>query len=135
MHRTLDINGNESKWKENYKAKQRRFWQIFWFPDRRADKAVFDVISELLPLLKRDKNVVLNSIPFRMLSNFVKHRINQDLSKLKGFQFIIVSTSGYEYLSASEGDKFEEPKEILISPFIPLEKPNVSKHLELNANK
>ncbi|MFK3672432.1 hypothetical protein ACI2IX_19875 [Leifsonia aquatica] len=121
LHRTLDDEENESAWTETYTVTPRKAHHIVWFPDRRTDKALFDAISEVLPTLQKKQEFVTSRPAYRAIENFVRHRLTAGQRPLVGFQFMVVSSTGFEYALAEDPSTVTEPEEILISPFIPLQ--------------
>ncbi|WGD37474.1 hypothetical protein [Lysinibacter sp. HNR] len=130
LHRTLDREEKESPWQDTYSVTPRKVRHIAWFPDRRTDKGLFDVISEIIPTLQKSQDFITTRPAYRILENFIRHRLNATTgAALVGFQFMIVSSTGYEYLLAAESADLADvpaPEEILISPFISLEESEVS---------
>jgi hypothetical protein len=120
LHRTLDIDENESLWQDTYTVTPRKASHFVWFPDRRTDKGLFDAVSEVLPSLQKGQEFITAQPAYRSLESFVRHRLDSGGRPLVGFQFMIVSSTGYEYLLAADPDTAPDPEEILISPFIPL---------------
>lgn len=120
LHRTLDVDETESPWADTYTVIPRKAHHILWFPDRRIDKALFDAISEVLPTLQKGQDFVTSRPAYRAIENFVRHRLAPSERPLVGFQFMVVSSTGFEYALAAETAEVDQPEEILISPFIPL---------------
>lgn len=116
LHRTLDLDEIESPWEETHTAEERRASHLFWFPQRRVDKGIFDVASELAGTLSQPEETVLSGTSYRVLAEFVRHRISTRTSRpLAGYQFLIARGAGY--------DETVPPEELLISPFIPWKEP------------
>lgn len=112
LHRTLDSDGVESPWQDTHVISPRRAVHIIWFPDRRTDKAVFDVVGEILGAVPGGQEAVVTSPAYRLLSGFVRSRIEHEShSQLAGYQMMVASSHGF--------DESTDPEEVFISPFIP----------------
>jgi hypothetical protein len=121
LHRTLSADDFESPWEESHVVTPRKATHLFWFPDRRIDKGIFDVASELVSHLGAQEALILNSPAYRVLRSFVRHRIQSSAHPpLAGFQFLLARSTGV--------DTSAEPEEILTSPFIPWEAEHVNDH-------
>ncbi|MET9976073.1 hypothetical protein ACFYOI_32350 [Streptomyces microflavus] len=112
-YRTLDVAGETSDWSALEVIQGRRARQFVWFPERRAEKAVYDLGSEILRVLDRGFEVAVTLPSFRILRNFFREEIERSgTPDVKGFQFALVQDSGY--------DKAEEPEIIFLSPYTPM---------------
>jgi hypothetical protein len=112
LHRVLGTDGSESPWTMTNPISERTWGQAVWFPDRRQQKAISDACSELISGLRAASDRVTESVPYRLLRDHVNELVTaapQHRSSPQGFQFIIVSDSGY--------DDAEEPQYLFASKF------------------
>jgi hypothetical protein len=114
LYRTLDHEGGTSTWRPLEVIVGRRPHQLFWFPGRRPEKAVFDIGSDLLPALEKGFDVVTQLPSYRILVAFFRAEIGRadGAAAVKGFQLTLVRAAGY--------DESEEPEVIFTSPYTPL---------------
>ncbi|WP_447947056.1 hypothetical protein [Microbacterium lacticum] len=112
LHRTLSSDGIESPWQDTHVISPRKLLHFVWFPDRRTDKAVFDVVSEILGIVPSGQQAVVSSPAYRLLVRFVRSRIDTlTHPALDGYQVMIASSQGF--------DESSDPEEVFVSPFIP----------------
>lgn len=112
LYRTLRQDGKTSPWQEVDTATRRRFRQIIWFPSRREGKAVHDVCSEILGYADKGIEFVASLPAYRLLLGYIeKHVMSDGGESVKGFQFTLARSAGY--------DPAEEPEILLISPCVP----------------
>jgi hypothetical protein len=116
LYRTLNHDGETSSWRMVEVIVGRRLPQIFWFPGRRPEKAIFDIVTELTTQLDKGFSGMKKLPSYRMLCAFLRHRIREDgaAEGVKGFQFTLVRATGYE-----ESD----PEVVFVSPYTPMTGP------------
>lgn len=112
LYRTLTTSDKQSEWKQASFITPRSWSHAVWFPNRRAEKATFDVCQNLLTL---GGNAVeaTERVEFALLRELVLHHIKENdpvWPQLAGFQVLIVRYSGY--------DTSESPEYLLASPLI-----------------
>ncbi|MGH3311916.1 MAG: hypothetical protein ACRDP3_15235 [Streptomyces sp.] len=112
LYRTLNHEGETSPWRMVEVIAGRKLPQIFWFPGRRPEKAVFDICTELISSLDKGFDHVVKLPAYRLL----RDRIQRDAlaadnaaGDVKGFQFTLVRATGY--------DESTEPEVIFVSPY------------------
>ncbi|RAJ66736.1 hypothetical protein K378_02909 [Streptomyces sp. Amel2xB2] len=126
LYRTLNHDGETSSWRMVEVIVGRRLPQIFWFPGRRPEKAIFDIVTELITQLDKGFSGMMKLPSYRMLCAFLRHRIREDGEReggaaadgsegVKGFQFTLVRATGYE-----ESD----PEVVFVSPYTPMTGPD-----------
>lgn len=113
LHRVLGVDGEPSLWAETNVIHPRAWRQSFWFPARRADKAMSDICNELIGHLAVPGQDVTVTPAYRMLRDFVARRLSEDHDGAppKGYQFLVVSDCGH--------DEDEEPRYLFASRFEP----------------
>ena len=111
LHRVLGEDG-PSPWALTVEIPERSWRQAIWFPDRRSDKALFDVCHELLQHLGFPGVELTGTSAYRVLRDSVERRVRADHPAVKGFQFVIARSAGY--------DEEPDPDYLLISPFVPM---------------
>jgi hypothetical protein len=113
LYRTLGHDDVPSPWVEASEIAPRTWLQTLYFPDRRREKGMFDVASEIITLLEDAQIDLSTTAPFELLRDHVELRIRaQDGPLPQGFQFLLARDTGFDH----EG----EPDYILASPFIEL---------------
>jgi hypothetical protein len=116
LHRVLTADERQTPWCETSPITPRRSRHAVWFPERRREKAVFDVCNELIMLMAVPRLELEKTVPFELLRNHVEQRVRAAHEETpQGFQFLIARHSGH--------DDSEDPDYLLASPFIPLEDP------------
>lgn len=114
--RTLNEAGETSEWEPVEVIAGRRAHQIVWFPGRRAEKAVFDLGTEVMRHLDKGFQVARGLPGYRMLTAWFRAEIERTgATDVKGFQFTLVRNAGY--------DDSEEPEIIFVSPYTPMRTP------------
>ncbi|MBJ7329031.1 MAG: hypothetical protein JHC95_03980 [Solirubrobacteraceae bacterium] len=116
LHRVLTATGDQTPWRETTEISPRRTRQVVWFPDRRREKATFDLASELITLMAEPAVDLTQTVPFDLLRARVEQRVrdqSEDGPLPQGFQFLLARHTGY--------DDSGEPDYILASPFCALE--------------
>ncbi|WP_037808412.1 hypothetical protein [Streptomyces sp. NRRL S-1448] len=114
FYRTLNAAGETSPWQAVDVIAGRRFQQIFWFPGRRAEKAVFDICSEMLQLLDKGFPVIVRTPGYAVIVAYLRKRIRAEAAvEVKGFQFALARATGY--------DTSTTPEMIFVSPYTPMD--------------
>jgi hypothetical protein len=116
LHRVLTADGEQTPWSETRQITPRAWRHAAWFPDRRRDKAMFDICNELITLMAIPSLDLAGTSPFRLLRDFVEQRVRRDYADREtpqGFQFLIARHTGH--------DADHEPDYLLASPFVRLE--------------
>lgn len=116
LYRTLDVEGNTSRWRDIELIADRKMHQAIWFASRRSEKAVFDVCSEILQRMDKGFDAIKSTASYRLLVEFIRREIREsssDVSSIKGFQFSMVRASGH--------DHEEEPEILFVSPYVPMD--------------
>ncbi|WP_180931106.1 hypothetical protein [Streptomyces sp. AJS327] len=113
FYRTLDAAGETSDWRPLEVIAGRRARQAAWFPERRTEKAVFDICNELQAHLKKGFQTVTRLPSYRLLSAYLRRTIRESgAAEVKGFQFTLARTTGY--------DETTEPEIVFVSPYTPM---------------
>ncbi|CRK56202.1 hypothetical protein [Alloactinosynnema sp. L-07] len=114
LHRVLTADGDQTSWSETTRIPRRRLVQALWFPDRRQDKAMFDVCNELIIYLARKDFDITTTAAYQVLRDSVELAVRGEHPVTpKGFQFVIARATGY--------DDTPEPEYLLVSQFVSLE--------------
>lgn len=114
LHRVLDADGRQSPWRETTTISKRTWGQVLFFPDRRREKGLFDIASELARLMTDPRVDLTTTVAFEMLRDRVELEVqNEPGPPPQGFQFLLARYTGH--------DVAHEPDYLLASPFIPLE--------------
>ena len=116
LYRTLDVEGNTSRWRDIELIADRKMHQAIWFASRRSEKAVFDVCSEILQRMDKGFDAIKSTASYRLLVEFIRREIREsssDVSSIKGFQISMVRASGH--------DHEEEPEFLFVSPYVPMD--------------
>ncbi|MFF7638388.1 hypothetical protein ACFZB9_35345 [Kitasatospora sp. NPDC008050] len=116
LHRVRLADEAGTAWPQTNPIAERTWRQSVWFPERRRDKAMFDLCAELIPRLG-PAGLDLTSVPaYRVLRDFVEVAVRREYHERElpcGYQFVIARGTGYD----EEG----EPEYVLVSPFHPLD--------------
>lgn len=93
----FSIAGEISEWAEIRGIPERRIVQSVWFPSRRIDKGLFDVIGRFFGTLD-DLPFHYTEVPdYAILRNYVSNHISEIVGpKAESFQFAIVRDAGYD---------------------------------------
>ena len=112
LHRLVAADGRLTLWRETTRIAPRAWQHALWFPDRRRDKAMFDVCRELTALATARAVDVRSTAPFQLLRDFVAREGRQTAgdTPAQGFQFLVVRHTGH--------DERHEPDYLLASPYI-----------------
>lgn len=117
LHRVLTADGAETPWSETVQIAPRAWSHMAWFPDRRRDKAVFDICNELIGRMAVAGPEVKGAPGFELLGNLVEHTVRREHAGREapqGFQFVVARHTGH--------DEDHDPDYVLVSPFVPLER-------------
>lgn len=116
LYRTLNHAGETSSWRMVEVIVGRKLPQIFWFPGRRPEKAIFDIVTELISQLDKGFTGMVKLPAYRILCAFLRYRIREEgeAAGVKGFQFTLVRATGYEET---------EPEVIFVSPYTSMTSP------------
>jgi hypothetical protein len=115
LHRVLSADGEQSPWRQTRRFASRAWAHMIWFPDRRHDKALFDICNELLMAKGTGVRDVSRTAPYRLLRDFVAYTVRQEHAggeMPQGFQFVIAQDAGH--------DEEREPVYLLVSEFVSL---------------
>ncbi|KXP07375.1 hypothetical protein HWD35_08645 [Tsukamurella tyrosinosolvens] len=115
VHRTVGTDGGVTEWRETVPSRRRTWRHALFFPERRRDKALSDVCTEVGVAASRGD--VETKAAYRMLREFVRASVvgaagDDSGPDLEGFQFAVIRYSGY--------DDSEDPQHVLVSEFVPL---------------
>lgn len=115
LHRVLTADGGQTGWEETTRITPRAWNQMVWFPDRRREKGLFDVCSQLVALMNRPGLDVTRFPAYRVLRDSVDLTVREeyaDQEPPQGFQFLIARHTGH--------DQTHEPDYVFLSPFVPM---------------
>lgn len=107
-------------WREITSAVPRKLLHIFWFPEHRADKVIFDLAAEVSNTildgkLESPEDIQL-SLPYLFLLNHVTHNHPHEARAVRT-QFLIARSAGW--------DESEEPLMIFYSNLHPIKRTTV----------
>lgn len=95
LHR-VRRDGRIGEWQHTHLAPARRFRHVLWFPERRVDKGIFDVVGRFLRTVEQVGVGFEDSPDYQMLAGFVRRRVLLDgADGVEAFQFAIARESGY----------------------------------------
>lgn len=120
LHRWLCADGTQTAWREPTVIPGRTWRQAFWFPDRRADKALIDVCGELVTYLQMPGLDLTTTPAYRLLRSFTRSSVaaataDDPAGPPRGFQFLVLRHTGHDeepepdYLFASRFEAWTEP--------------------------
>jgi hypothetical protein len=115
LHRVLTADGRQTPWTETTRIPRRTWAQVVWFPDRRQDKAVFDICADLITYLNGSGTEVTTTPAYEVLRDFVERAVRREHPAgppPRGFQFVVARSAGY--------DESHDPDYLLVSPFVPM---------------
>lgn len=115
LHRVLTADGEQSLWRQTSGYAPRAWAHVIWFPDRRHEKALFDVCSELLMVKGSDNRDVSGTVAYQLLRGYVEKIVRQEHTGgplPRGFQFVIAQHTGH--------DEEHDPRYLLVSEFLTL---------------
>ncbi|MGQ0842298.1 hypothetical protein [Actinokineospora sp.] len=114
LHRVLTAADEQTPWSETTRIPRRRSVQALWFPDRRQDKAMFDVCNELIVHLGQTGTDVTATPAYLVLRDAVELAVRTEYPvRPKGFQFVIARGTGY--------DTDHDPDYLLVSQFVSMQ--------------
>jgi hypothetical protein len=116
LHRVLLADGEQTPWTETTKIAPRTWLHAVWFPDRRREKAMFDVCNELVMLMSSPGVELTATAPFELIRDLVELTVRDAYAggpPPEGFQFVVARHTGH--------DLTHDPEYLLASPFVPLE--------------
>nr|AOE46837.1 tubulin alpha-2 chain protein [Streptomyces antibioticus] len=121
FYRTLNTAGETSPWHAVDLIAARRAHQIFWFPGRRTEKAVFDICSEMLQTLDKGFSEVVRTPAYRVISAYLREQVRTEASgDVKGFQFALARATGH--------DTATSPETLFVSPYTPMDPASAPAH-------
>ncbi|MFX0592853.1 hypothetical protein [Melissospora conviva] len=114
LHRVLTDDGEQTPWAETIEIPRRAWRQMVWFPERRQDKAVFDICADLIRWMGHPGTDITTTPAYEVLRDLVEQVVRRQHPRrgLQGFQFLIARSAGY--------DESQKPEYLLASPFVPL---------------
>jgi hypothetical protein len=115
LHRVITADGQPGGWRVSVDIVPRKWHHGLWHPDRRRNKAAFDLCSAVTQFVERDSENLVDTPAFRLIRNHVAHVVRAEHREgplPRGFQFTIAKDAGY--------DEAEEAEYVLVSPFVPL---------------
>ena len=119
LHRVLTADGQQTQWRLTSRIAPRSWRHVVWFPDRRRDKALFDIFLELLMVKEEGGHDVSRIAAYRLLRDFVEHAVRDEHdggALPQGFQFVVAQDAGH--------DEEQEPAYLLVSEFCGLAGPS-----------
>lgn len=112
FYRVRDADGTDTEWIRLHEISTRRLSQFVWFPERRPEKGLFDIVSEMMTTMSAGVDRLMASPPYAMLRSYVAHHLATGADEADGFQFSIVRHAGY--------DETEDVEIVFVSPYIPM---------------
>lgn len=109
LHRVRTAESEVSGWTESVTIARRTAAQSVWYPDRRRDKAVHDLCSEIIGLLSEQQTQIPSFPCYRMLRAHIEKIVRDSTPDAVGFQWVVARTAGY--------DTSEEPSYLFASPY------------------
>jgi hypothetical protein len=112
LHRVLTADGRQTPWRLTSPIAPRAWRHVMWFPDRRRDKAFFDIFTELIMIKNTSTRDISSTAAYRLLRDFVECAVRQEHAGSaipQGFQFVIAQDTGH--------DEEHEPRYVLVSEF------------------
>ncbi|BDH59119.1 hypothetical protein [Tsukamurella sp. PLM1] len=116
VHRVVAADGSVGEWRDTAPSEPRRWRHAVYFPERRRDKALSDICTEVG--VRASRGDVRDATVYRLLREFVRAQVRRDLAAWEdgdgavGLQFAVIRYGGY--------DDSEEPQHILVSELVPL---------------
>lgn len=98
LFRLIHADGSMSEWRKSLRHGHRTVISNIWAPERRLSKSIFDMSSELLPLLnQRDALAVEGSAAYSSLARFYLRKAREASEpNVVGVQFLIVLHGGFD---------------------------------------
>jgi hypothetical protein len=101
MYRLLEEDGHVSSWQQAVAIEPRRWRQAIWNPDKRRDKALFDLCSQLSRLVMLPGAKWTETMNYRLLSNMVARTIVErqepGAPPPQGYQFLVGQHTGHDH--------------------------------------
>lgn len=111
LHRFVLSDESTTEWQRSIVHGSRKLVTNIWAPKRRLSKSIFDMSSDILPLLnQRDSLAVENSPAYVSLSKFYSRLAREQSTKdprIAGVQFLIALHGGF--------DESEDPQVLFTS--------------------
>lgn len=109
LHRFIHSDGSTTEWMKSIHHGSRKLITNLWAPKRRLSKSIFDMSSDLLPLLSsRDNRAVEASPAYSSLVQFYLRMVSEyGDPNIVGAQFLIVLHGGF--------DEADQPKILFTS--------------------
>lgn len=96
LHR-FRVDGEVSEWGRTKETAARRLAHMAWFPGRRIDKGLFDVIGRFLVAAEQQPDGYEAGADYRALLAFVRRTVAAETSgRADAVQFAIVRTGGHD---------------------------------------
>lgn len=97
LYRDRLSDGTVTNWREEEIALTRNLRQVMWHPNRRLEKALFDVASELFRISKEIKDTprIKLTVPYLALLNYVTNKVGHGDGAVE-VQFLIANSAGHE---------------------------------------
>lgn len=99
-HRVLFHDGSVGDWEDTRVVPQRTWWNSFWFPGRRRDKGITDLVGALTENLMSGADRLERTTPFRVLAELVRAEVTRResvrIATIEGFQFVIGRDAGFD---------------------------------------
>ncbi|WP_019202182.1 DUF5819 family protein [Tsukamurella sp. 1534] len=114
VYRVATAGGTVSPWADASPPAARRWRHAVFFPERRRDKALSDVCTEVG--IGASRGDVSDAVPYRLLRGFVGSAVRREhggrtgQDAVTGFQFALIRYPGY--------DDSEDPQHVLVSEFV-----------------
>lgn len=103
--RVLDAEGTPSPWRQVIHFEPRQWRHAVYFPKHREEKALIDVITELMRQVTGPPIELTDTAPYRLLTGFVEGVVRREHagSMPAGFQFLVVRFTGHDQSGEIEG--------------------------------
>lgn len=116
--RGLDAGGSKTSWIDLHPPVDRTLRHAVWFPEHRVQKAVFDVMTDLLSVFRSVDGLSVNEQPpYRVLEGYVRRLadVRPELAASDDVQFCIATSTGF--------DESIDPAVLFVSRRIPVSEP------------
>lgn len=112
-HRALLTDGTTTEWTDTRVIPGRSPWNALWFPFRRRDKGITDMVGTITECLIERRRPVESTTAYRCLSGLVRAEVARQHppDTIEGYQFVVGSDAGY--------DTAEKPEVLFASRFEP----------------
>ncbi|WP_435125388.1 hypothetical protein [Actinacidiphila sp. bgisy144] len=112
LFRTEEADGRATPWQEGSAITPRRPLHTVWFPNRRREKALYDLCHELVAVMRQFDGDLTQAPAYRMLRNSVARTVAERPGPPpRGFQFVVARHTGH--------DPAHDPDYLFVSPYIP----------------